>query len=112
MNLSALIPLTAALLLGVSGAVLADDGDADPRPAPTAAAQAGLGTGLDQVETAGTEAVEPAGCVRQTGTRIKRRDTPCQAGRSYDRDAIDRTGANSVADALQRLDPSVRIHRR
>jgi hypothetical protein len=29
-------------------------------------------------------------------------------GRAYDRDDIDRTGAVDLADALRRLDPSIR----
>lgn len=56
-------------------------------------------------------------CVRETGTRIPgkaRSKDPkaCQPGRAYDRSDIDRTGASSLADALQRLDPAVTIRRR
>lgn len=53
-------------------------------------------------------------CVRDTGTRIKHRGhRQCLAvnGRSYSRDDIDRTGAIDLADALQRLDPSISMHR-
>ena len=54
-------------------------------------------------------------CIRETGTRIKRakdkKDCNGLPGRSYDKDDIDRTGALSIGEALERLDPSVRISR-
>lgn len=49
-------------------------------------------------------------CLRETGTRIVRRDKQeCvnANGKSYDREDIDRTGAVDVADALQRLDTGI-----
>jgi len=54
------------------------------------------------------------GCVKETGTNIRPRDPKtgkalCAGpGRSYTRDQIDRTGQTNIADALRRLDPSVR----
>jgi hypothetical protein len=55
----------------------------------------------------------PVTCMRETGTLIKPR-TPgeClnQPGRSYDRDAIDSTGATNMGDALRNLDPSITTH--
>ena len=54
-------------------------------------------------------------CIKDTGTRIKRSSDKksCNGlpGRSYDKDDIDRTGALSVGEALERLDPSIRISR-
>jgi hypothetical protein len=53
---------------------------------------------------------EKSRCVRDTGSRIKRRETKIcngQPGRSYDRDDLDSTGAIDTADALRRLDPSI-----
>lgn len=53
-------------------------------------------------------------CLTQTGTRINTRDpktgkAACQGpGRHYSRDDIDRTGQTDLADALRRLDPSIR----
>lgn len=53
-------------------------------------------------------------CLTQTGTRINTRDpktgkAACQGpGRNYSRDDIDRTGQTDLADALRRLDPSIR----
>lgn len=55
-----------------------------------------------------------ADCLTQTGTRIRTRDAKsgkvnCQGpGRSYSRDDLDRTGQVDLADALRRIDPSVR----
>jgi len=53
-------------------------------------------------------------CITQTGSRIKSTDKKgCNGkpGRSYDKDDIDRTGALTVGEALERLDPSIRISR-
>lgn len=53
-------------------------------------------------------------CITNTGSRIKTKDKKgCngEPGRSYDKDDIDRTGALTVGEALERLDPSVRISR-
>jgi len=50
-------------------------------------------------------------CIRNTGTRMRVRDkNGCIAnapGRSYSRSDIERTGDTNIADALQRLDPSI-----
>ena len=56
------------------------------------------------------------GCITETGTRIKHRAKDkygCNgfAGRSYDRDDIDRTGAFTAGEALEHLDPSIQISR-
>lgn len=53
-------------------------------------------------------------CLRQTGSRISPRadkqGRKCvnAPGRSYSKEDLDRTGAIDMADALRRLDPSVR----
>ena len=52
-------------------------------------------------------------CLRETGTRIIRKDkNACvnAAGKSYSNDDIRRTGATDVGDALQLLDPSISVH--
>ncbi|RPE77242.1 hypothetical protein [Vulcaniibacterium tengchongense] len=51
-------------------------------------------------------------CLRHTGSLIRadragKRGCNPVAGRAYDRDDIDRTGAIDLADALRRLDPAV-----
>lgn len=54
------------------------------------------------------------GCVKETGTNIRPRDPKTGKalcigpGRSYTREQIDRTGQTDLADALRRLDPSIR----
>lgn len=53
-------------------------------------------------------------CIRDTGTRLAQRDKHgCNGlpGRSYSQDDLRRTGRTDVADALQQLDPSIRVHR-
>lgn len=51
-----------------------------------------------------------AHCLRETGTRIKRRDkNGCISafGRAYTRDELERTGHNDLGSALSTLDPAV-----
>lgn len=59
--------------------------------------------------------VADTGCITETGTRIKSKKDKkgCNGlpGRSYDKDDIDRSGATTVGEALERLDPSIQIHR-
>ncbi len=60
-------------------------------------------------------AISKSDCIKETGTRIKRAKDKkgCNGlpGNSYDRDDIERTGANTAGEALERLDPSIRISR-
>lgn len=70
----------------------------------------------DEPAPARTEARTPVAvtCVQDTGSRIKRKSTDdCRsvAGRSYDREALDQTGAINAGDALRNLDPGVTIRR-
>ena len=54
--------------------------------------------------------VAKSDCIKETGSRIKRKDkNGCNglAGRSYDNDDISRTGATDIGDALRMLDPSI-----
>jgi hypothetical protein len=53
------------------------------------------------------------GCIRDTGTHVPAKDRHCLAvpGRSYDSDDIRRTGATTVGDALDKLDPSISVRR-
>ena len=55
-------------------------------------------------------ATRDTGCIRETGTRLRKRDrNGCTGapGQSYSRDEIDRTGATDTGDAIRRLSPSV-----
>ena len=44
-----------------------------------------------------------------TGTRIVSKDTCVQSGRSYSQEDLRRTGAITVAEALERLDPTITV---
>jgi hypothetical protein len=51
-------------------------------------------------------------CLKHTGSRLIRADSKGRkcamaAGRAYNRDDIDRTGAIDLRDAIRRLDPAV-----
>lgn len=60
-------------------------------------------------------ALAKSDCIKETGTRIKaaKDEKGCNGlpGNSYDRDDLERTGANTAGEALERLDPSIRITR-
>jgi hypothetical protein len=65
-------------------------------------------------DAANAKRTSNVGCVKETGTNIRPRDPKTGKalcigpGRSYSREQIDRTGQTDLADALRRLDPSVR----
>jgi hypothetical protein len=67
-----------------------------------AAALAGCASTPPQARVA-KAAEETAGCVRDTGTRIRGTRVPCAAGRVYTAEQIRNTGALSVDDALEQL---------
>ena len=52
-------------------------------------------------------------CLRETGSHLPRNASECVAatGRVYSREEIDRSGATNLGEALQRLDPAIRLHR-
>ena len=52
-------------------------------------------------------ATPKAGCTRDTGTRIPRKDGCAGVGRSYSQDDISRTGQPSAGGALHLMDPSI-----
>lgn len=62
---------------------------------------------------ADTPRLENTDCLRSTGTRIPLREGRCSLlpGRAYSRADVYRTGASTTADALQRLDPAIRVGR-
>ncbi len=58
--------------------------------------------------------VANSNCITNTGSRLKSKDKKgCngEPGRSYDKEDLDRTGAITVGEALERLDPSIQIRR-
>lgn len=75
-------------------------------------------TSLSAAQVNGRNTVPDRFCVRETGSRIAARrnartakaDQPCLPvnGRSYTREDLDRTGSTDIAEALRKLDPSIR----
>jgi hypothetical protein len=56
----------------------------------------------------------PEHCIRETGSLIKTRPAGgCRdlAGRSYDHDALQGSGAMNAGDALHNVDPGLTVHR-
>ena len=109
-----------ALLLGLApfAAQAQSPASAEPAtPATTATpatpvAVATETTVVTPAETAKAE-LDP-GCVRESGTRLKKRDKKgCTGapGSSYSRADIDRTGAVDTADAIRKLSPSATVSR-
>lgn len=103
-----------AALLSLSFAASAQTAESQPaepttRRTPEAVNQAPL----EQQKTEAKEELDDRNCLRYTGTHLRRtadKDRKCVGapGRSYSKQGIDRTGAIDLADALRRLDTSVR----
>lgn len=76
---------------------------ADDRDHPTTAAAPAPASQRDDASAL------PAGCVRETGSRIKPAKGACgtAAGRVHDAGQLESTGALSAGDALRRLDPTL-----
>ena len=78
------------------------------------AAVAADAQGVGNTDAANAKRTSNVGCIKDTGTNIRPRDPKTGKalcigpGRSYSREQIDRTGQTDLADALRRLDPSVR----
>ncbi|QSX76473.1 hypothetical protein HIV01_008375 [Lysobacter arenosi] len=115
--------LIAACLLASSFAVSAQSAPATQATAPAQAdtqlaAQADFGQAdATASNVPGDKLAEqaPYNCLQYTGSRIRTADRktgkPACAqgpGRSYGRDDLDRTGQVDIADALRRLDPSIK----
>jgi len=73
---------------------------------------AGCTTAPDTVVEMPSAAVDLT-CAPRTASRIERPDGDCAGapGRSYSQDQLRRTGGRSTAEALELLDPSIRISR-
>lgn len=106
------------LVAGLFGAlaVTATAHAAGPRNAPPPENEAAAASGAEADQARPADAY----CLRSTGTRIVRR-TPARTdarrppacssgvyGRAYSRDDLGRTGEVTVAEALRKLDPSIR----
>jgi hypothetical protein len=111
MNRLAIACLFLAFAATAQAGAPAADGAAADAPMATAAADADAGkdenvTLANDVEK--PEAVADTGCVRESGTRLRRRADAngCngQPGTSYTRDDLLTTGGSNTADALKMLD--------
>lgn len=110
----------AVVVFGMSFGAFAQTATTDAQAqAQVASTQADAAVAADAQVAANTDAANAkrtsnVGCVKDTGTNIRPRDPKTGKalcigpGRSYSREQIDRTGQTDLADALRRLDPSVR----
>ncbi|MDG2516589.1 hypothetical protein [Lysobacter soli] len=110
----------AAVVLGMSFGAFAQTATTDAQAqVQVGSTQADAAVAADAQVPADTGAANAkrtsnVGCVKDTGTNIRPRDPKTGKalcigpGRSYSREQIDRTGQTDLADALRRLDPSVR----
>ncbi|MET3929361.1 hypothetical protein ABIE51_001248 [Lysobacter sp. OAE881] len=110
----------AVVVLGMSFGAFAQTATTDAQAqVQVASTQADAVVAADAQVAANTDAANAkrtsnVGCVKDTGTNIRPRDPKTGKalcigpGRSYSREQIDRTGQTDLADALRRLDPSVR----
>lgn len=99
--LSALLLTSAAFAMPVEGTSV-ESGSTESAPIAAAAAT--------PVQNAKPVVEARRDCIRDTGTRIVRRDKDgCNglAGRSYSQEDLRSTGDTNIADALQRLDPAI-----
>ena len=83
-----------------------------PTTSPTAQASAPAAASVAPATDSDKKRLSETNCVRETGSRITRRDgkSRCtgQPGRAYTKDDLDRTGHTGLADALRTLDPAIR----
>ena len=109
------LALTAALLslAFAASAQIAAPAAADPAAPQTAApAETSAETLAHQNKADAKDEAADRNCLKHTGSRLIRADSKGRkcaiaAGRAYNRDDIDRTGAIDLKDAIRRLDPAV-----
>ena len=85
---------------------------AQSEPALTASATDGSQDAIVVRSDASARPARYTGCVRDTGTRLRKRDrNGCTGapGHAYTRDEIDRTGATDVGGAIRKLSPSATL---
>lgn len=95
-----------ALVLGF--AALSVQAQSEPAPEPAA------GETIVVRNDASAGPAPDAGCIRESGTLLRKRDKKgCTGapGQSYGRDQIDRTGAIDTGDAIRKLSPSASLRR-
>lgn len=112
------LALTAALLSlafatsAQTATPAAVDPAADSQTAAAAPAETSAEASANQNKADAKDEIADRNCLKHTGSRLIRADSKGRkcaiaAGRAYNRDDIDRTGAIDLRDALRRLDPAV-----
>jgi hypothetical protein len=109
------LPLLALAACLMAATAQAQSPATTPEPAPAPTAGHAVETAVAAPAPGKTEdkpRLSEVNCIRQTGSRIRQRDTKTvcngQPGRSYSKDELDRTGHVNLADAIRTLDPSIR----
>lgn len=108
------LSLMLALAVSLAAATAQAQNPVEQAPATPSAAEP-QATPADEAQAPTAEGekkrLSDANCVRETGSRIARRDgkSRCtgQPGRSYSKEDLDRTGHTNIGDALRALDPAV-----
>lgn len=102
--------ILAAAALGFAGLAYAN---VDTDAADEASQDAELTVEATQdAEAAAETRAGRANCLKYTGSRIRKPGECIEAaGTVHERERLDRTGERTTAEALRRLDPSVRIRR-
>jgi len=114
MTASAFAALVLCTAFGASAQTASVDAQAQAQVAPAQADAAVAADAQLANQPVDAKRTSNVGCVKDTGTNIRPRDPKTGKalcigpGRSYSREQIDRTGQTDLADALRRLDPSVR----
>jgi pyruvate/2-oxoglutarate dehydrogenase complex dihydrolipoamide acyltransferase (E2) component len=102
-----------SLAFAASAQTVAPAADAAaPQTAAAAPAEAPVEASTNRNKTSAKDDAADHNCLKHTGSRLIRADSKGRkcamaAGRAYNRDDIDRTGAVGLQDALRRLDPAV-----
>ena len=110
-----LIPCLILAALGASFATAAQSPPPVEAPAPVATVQDAATAPIDADEATRIAEKDKAKladpyCLKHTGSNIRPtgRQRCTAIGDAYTREDLDRTGANDIADALRRLDSSIR----
>ncbi|MGH8028160.1 MAG: hypothetical protein ACREO0_15690 [Pseudoxanthomonas sp.] len=103
--------LTSALLSLAFAASAQNAAPAAAEPTAPQAAPANAAS-VHQDKNDAKDEIADRNCLKHTGSRVIRADSKGRkcaiaAGRAYNRDDIDRTGAIDLKDAIRKLDPAV-----
>lgn len=111
MNTKLLVTALAAAGIAVAGSTSAFAAQASPNQAAASQSTASSATTPSKKAKRAVPATDSRNCIRQTGSHIPPPKGKCLPvdGNSYSQQDIQRTGAATVGQALQMLDPSVTV---